>query len=324
MNNWLEDIQECLIDGKVILKVSFGIITNYSFIKHIAHTSLENNQTFTFDGNYETKLENSLNGLFINSNLEILEIELDEHPTQQGYYKVDIVCNYTLPENFKEQNGYNDNSKLSHIAEDVKEFFILISTLNNKVSVLVPASLNLRIKSENEWKRVVQIGGGQPHMFPCNPESFSNIIKNLPSFYDKVKSTLETKKTKKLISIYSSALRFQNNHFYSDAFLNFYKVIELIYKDTSFSSKYIELLKKPSLYGNAMRQSSQKVQMLFIWEYLNKLSEDNDDKLLKDLLELADIRNKLAHESGELLEVSKVAIAHAISNFMLQHFILNT
>jgi hypothetical protein len=221
-------------------------------------------------------------------------------------------------------NGYNDNSKLSHIAEDVKEFFILISTLNNKVSVLVPASLNLRIKSENEWKRVVQIGGGQPHMFPCNPESFSNIIKNLPSFYDKVKSTLETKKTKKLISIYSSALRFQNNHFYSDAFLNFYKVIELIYKDTSFSSKYIELLKKPSLYGNAMRQSSQKVQMLFIWEYLNKLSEDNDDKLLKDLLELADIRNKLAHESGELLEVSKVAIAHAISNFMLQHFILNT
>ena len=103
-----------------------------------------------------------------------------------------------------------------------------------------------------------------------------------------------------------------------------YKVIELIYKDTSFSSKYIELLKKPSLYGNAMRQSSQKVQMLFIWEYLNKLYEDNDDKLLKDLLELADIRNKLAHESGELLEVSKVAIAHAISNFMLQHFILNT
>lgn len=323
MNKFLENIEDCQIDGKVVLKASFGLISNFSFVEHIAHEAMKEQKSFTFDGNYETRFESSVEGLFIESGLKVLKCSLDEHPVERGYYEVDIICEYTIPKNFHKREAYNDNMRLSPLADTIFNFFKLMSTLNNRVSILEPSSLNLRIKSGDDWLRVTQKGGGYPNIYPCNPELFQEVIQSLPAYYDKVKSRIDNKKIQKIISIYYSGLRFQNNHFAVDAFINFYKIIELIYKDkVLFSKKYIELLNKPESYDNAMRQCSQKVQMLFIWEYLNKLDEKNEASLLDGLLDLAETRNNLAHDSGEDLDASKLNLVHTVANFMLHHFVL--
>ena len=270
------------------------------------------------------RFENSVEGLFIESGLKVLKCSLDEHPVERGYYEVDVICEYTIPKNFHKRKAYNDNMRLSPLADTIFNFFKLMSTLNNRVSILEPSSLKLRIKSGDDWLRVTQKGGGHHNVYPCNPEHFQEIIQSLPAYYEKVKNIVENKKTQKIISIYYSGLRFQNNHFTADAFINFYKVIELIYKDkVIFSKKYIELLNKPASYDKAMRQCSQKIQMLFIWEYLNKLDEKNEESLLDDLLGLAKTRNNLAHDSGEDLDASKLKLVQKTANFMLHHFVLD-
>lgn len=55
MNKFLENIEECQADGKVVLKASFGLISNYSFVEHIAHEVMREEKSFSYDGNYETR-----------------------------------------------------------------------------------------------------------------------------------------------------------------------------------------------------------------------------------------------------------------------------
>ncbi|MGL1203169.1 hypothetical protein ACSTK0_19475 [Vibrio parahaemolyticus] len=323
MNDWLERIEECMVEGKVTLKVSFDLIANFSFVAYKAHQVLKEKKMFTYDGNYETRFKANIEGLFIEPNLQIMSCNLDEHPVENGYYEVDIICEYTVPDDFHKQDACNDNSRLSPLADRVFDFFKLTSTLHSRVSILVPATLNLRIKCGSSWKRVTQKGGGQPNVYPCNPEEFKGIIDSLPAYFDKINGKIGDKKTLKILSIYHSGLRFKNNHFHADAFINFYKIIELIFKDKSmFSKKYVEVLNKPTAYEKAMKQSSQKIQMLFIWEYLNKLDESNDEELLSKLLDLAETRNDLAHSSGDNFDTTKLDTVHVIANFMLHHFVL--
>ncbi|WP_421234003.1 hypothetical protein [Aeromonas jandaei] len=324
MNKFLDKIEDCQVDGKVLLKASFGLISNFSLVEHIAHKAMAEKGAFEFDGNYETKFKSSVTGLSIEPDLKVLSCSLNEHPVERGYYDVDIICEYTIPQDFHNREAYNDNMRLSPLADSIFNFFKLMSTLNNRVSILEPSSLNLRIKSGNDWLRVIQKGGGYPNIYPCDPAHFQKVIQSLPAYYDKVKDIINEKKTQKIINIYYSGLRFQNNHFAADAFINFYKVIELIYKDKAlFSKKYIKLLNKPESYDQAMRQCSQKVQMLFIWEYLNKFDEKNHPpSLLKKLLELAETRNDLAHDSGDNLDRSKLILVQIVANFMLHHFVL--
>lgn len=41
MNDWLERIEECMVEGKVTLKVSFDLIANFSFVAYKAHQVLK-------------------------------------------------------------------------------------------------------------------------------------------------------------------------------------------------------------------------------------------------------------------------------------------
>lgn len=322
MAKWIENITECIIDKKILLKTSFHAFMNFSFIGHLSQEKLSRGDTFVFDGKYQTRFEFDIDEVLIDNCIDINRIVLNEDPNGGGIFLVEVHHTYRIPENFEIKAGYRGNASISHVADMVFERFKLLSTLYSTLTVLVPATLNLHIWGKTGWERVAQVGGGAPLIHPCNPDKFKIAIKDIASISNKAEKATANNKHKKVIDLYYSGLRFQSNRFYADAFLNFYKIIEMIFKSSEFSKKYSETLKKPSSYAGTLRHSSQKVQMLFIWEYLKEMDDNIDEKILASLLEMSDLRNNLAHGSTVDISLDKTYLAQMTARTMIDVFIL--
>ncbi len=322
MSDWLENVEECTVDGAILLKISFEISSNFSFIEDIALKSLREKKIFEFDGNYDTKITSEFNNLVLDKDLEILNINLDEHPKHPGFFEVDIICKHILPKEFKDKKEYNDSARLSPIAKRIFDYFRIFSTLLDRTLTLIPSTLNLRIKSGEIWKRVAQIGDSTATPLPCEPATYEKFMETIPDLYKKIKTSPDPSKAQKILDIYGAGLRFKHGKFNDDAFFNFYKVIEMTFKNKKmFSSKHVNLFNKPSAYADAMCQTSQKCQMLFIWEYLRKINEKTSEELLEKMIAISELRNHLAHGGGEATP-QELKLAHILARFMLHNFAL--
>lgn len=322
MNQWLENINECIQDNHVSLKVSFEVFLDFSFIRNKAFIELNKGNSFALDGNYETRYTVEAKDLFIDNDIKINSLEFEEEKQQEGFYCINIYATYQIPKDFKVELGSRGNASISHIAQKIFDRFQIMLAMCNKLAILIPSTLNMYIDQKGTWKKVTQIGGGHPQISPFPPDETQELIKEISKVSKKIDDALKIKKNKKIIDLYYSGLRFKSNNFIEDAFLNFYKIIEVTFKSKEFATKYTKALEKPSNYIDIISQCSQKVQMLFIWEYLKKSSSNYDEKFLTNLLEVAEIRNKLAHAGHKEISPENMLLVQNLALLFVRHIVL--
>lgn len=186
-------------------------------------------------------------------------------------------------------------------------------------SKLVMATPNLYLISDSKEYRITQLGGGieTAGHNPLHPFLIkkNDIIKNYK---------LHSKLDNKIKTVYRKGIHYKFMGFYDESFLCFYKVIEIIFKDESFSKK---ISKKIFNFENknitsTMKGANQKSMILFIYLYFygdnTDTSDDDRKNILQKMISASELRNNIAHSSDKSEESKKlIPIVIALAKIMI-------
>jgi hypothetical protein len=340
MNNWADNAFECVEDGKFTFKVSFSIFANFSFLKPFVLKNVSKYGSFSYDGNYRTENTFNTNGLVVNGNIEIIYIIFKESKTGGGFYDIEIIIKYPKPENISPIGELPAFHFLPSIEKIVFEKFKLMATINSRVVILSPSTLSIFVKEKEEWKKVRQCGGIYPPVYPCDADEFRNSINNNIKVLMGIEPFLEDDKNKRVINIYNIGLRLQNNYLHDDAFMCYYRIIEIISKFQSFYTENKSLFSCKRLFKRINKRKnnvkieckkrnendfchiSQRERMRIICLYLEKKYGLKKFVTYKSLLIMVKIRNNLSHGNEFTINEKCVNFCQSIAKMMIDDFII--
>jgi hypothetical protein len=275
----------------------------------------------------QLKLDYELRDLGIKiKELEISDISNNSYETTDRYlisttFSLINLNNKNLNEIFKKFNSIKESVEEEIIfkiffsgffgakAEELMNEIISFIEYSGFYARQVPSTLNLYLTDEKGKNfRITQRGGGEQSSSqnPIHPLLIKrkSIISNYENYL------LTPKNIKKH---YKKGVHYQFLGFYDESFLCFYKIIESIFKDDSFSKLLSEVIFKTNSkeLSGAIKSSNQKTMMLYIYQYfieVNKEPIDDEKKaeILKKMISASDIRNNIAHSSDQSEESKKV------------------
>lgn len=179
----------------------------------------------------------------------------------------------------------------------------------------------IHVKCGEAWKKLVQIGRSTPPNIPCSEDNFKEFSGKLPEIVNNIGRCFQDKKLMKLMDILNTALRLEQNQLIRDAYLNYYNIIETIFRDKKFREELVNRIGKPVEYISVLGNCNQKLQMLFIYEFFSAEHKEGLDKLkVKDFIDIADTRNNLSHKSDAKIEPKHLVLAKRIMFKLLNHF----
>lgn len=322
MERWFESLGHCMKDGVVELKTNLEIFTNFSFIRAKAFQALnEGAANFAYDESVETRFKFDLSDARIGSGIKLHSVELDEDIRSEAFYTVEILFSYEVSEELLKSEHATAIVKLVKLNHQLVDFLKVSLTLAGKEFTVVPSTLNLRIRTPHGWFRVSQHSGEQPKIEPLSVEVFDGFLKSLQDATAVFARYSLEKKIQSLVELMSSGLRLETRNFESDALLNFYKVIEVVVKDSAFIKHSVEVLERPLAYGKSIVNSGQRAQIAYVWEYLKRIEPQTGDDLLELLLAIADARNNIAHVGTAELKPNMVPVCKAVAGLLLRKFL---
>ncbi|AYL60976.1 MULTISPECIES: hypothetical protein [Citrobacter] len=302
------DLEKILSSGDVSYDfvAELCISSNFSFISHealkrIKEENLTNIAVCDIKNNY-IKLE--FERLKLNKGLYLHDFYLEERDYEDNEYDSVIYFKYSMTpmpvEDEKPYLKFIDAAKNGF--DQIISNLNLIATILQSFLVIKPASENIYICFDGDVKRLVGFSGSRVYRHPCDR---SKILDNKSEVEKLIKAVSKinndsNKKCKNLFNIYNIALKFEANHFYDDAFLNYYKIIEILFKEDIYLSHFAEVIGKSNKYAKHLKSITQKAIMLFMWDYHTCRFNSNKNITgpapeLDDFIELATIRNELAH-----------------------------
>lgn len=314
INDWVESEKECVVDGCLFAKAKFTIYTNFSVFRHNLHVLLseKNSSVAHNEVPSEPMVFDSLN-LDISENYTITKITLIESRHEDGYYDVEVIFRAS-EQNIADKHEFS--SFLSDGSELIRDFFKNTATYLG-FSLLSQGYLWTHVLCGDKWKLASQMGICAPYVFPVSKEQLSQSTASLEEIVSSVKLCMSRKKMTQLLDILNCAHRLLRNNLRMESFLNFYKVIEMVFADDRFRKKVFSTLGKPSEYIDVSSRCSQKFQMLFLWEYYSHNASENLQFTVADFLDLAEIRNKLAHSGNVDISPESMSFVCRLSQLLM-------
>lgn len=340
MNNWPDNAFKCVEDGKFTFKVCFSIFANFSFLKFFVQKNRRKDGSFVYDGKYRTEHTFNTNGLKVDGNIEIISVTFKESKTRVGFYDIEIIIKYPIPENINPVGELPAFHFLPSVERIVFEKFKLMATISSRVVMMSPSTLSIFVKERDKWKKVRQCGGEYPPVYPCNADDFGSTINNNIKVFMEIETFLEESKNKRVINIYNIGLRLQNNKLYDDAFMCYYRIIESVSRFQSFYTENKSLFSCKRLFKRIKKQKrdvkieckeknsnnfhhiSQRERMRIICLYLEKKYGSKKFETYKSLLIMVKIRNNLSHGNECTVNEECVHYCQIIAKIMIDDFII--
>ena len=296
-NEWVEDFNECISGEKIYIKMCFTIHTNFSFAEQKIQEELRKKGSASIADIHVQPVKIKLNNITIKRKegyLELDELILDENKFQTGLYNVELFIKRYINCQLSKTQFFNI------ISEDTRflsECFKYVITFLGFSIIILPNSLYAYAECSGKWKKVVQIGRVSLSNILCKENNINDLIQELPDVINNILKCFENRKLQNIMELLNIGLRFEKNQLWREAFLNYYTIIETIFKETKFREEIINFLEKPYEFVSILCAVNQKIMMLFLWEYLVKSQKDTFSKIgMNNFIELANIRNSLSHE----------------------------
>jgi hypothetical protein len=317
-NEWIENIEECINDGEVLIKASFDIYTSFSFIQPIIEQMLQKQKNIATNDIKHEKYEFDIKDVCINKQLYVQKLFLHENKHEAGYFEVGLVYRVKINQaSFKDEYS----TILSKTSRLLLEYFKYTLSYIGYSIIIIPNSLWVYINYKDDWKKVVQIGKIGIQNIGCNKDSINDLINHLPLMITNLEKCVKVKKFKTILISLNTALRLEHNQLYRDSFLNFYNIIETIFRDKKFRALLTKALNKTNEESVELSKCNQKEQMCVLWEFLNLLYQKNLSKYkIEDFIDLADKRNKSTHSSDIEITTNQIFLVKFITHKLVLQY----
>lgn len=338
---WIDFIEQK--SEVVLFALDFEIDAGFSFCTAISNRMMQK-------GKRIIPLDETINlskiDLILNYPLSEIEIEVKNvkivYVSNESYKNTDryiVSVTFSLLElNYEYLNKMlnEDGLEKPSSSEDIRMMVLFSKFFGEKASRLmdeiishielsgfyvrqVPASFNLYINYDKiEFFRVTQKGdgGNSSGENPIHPLLVRS--KSIISSYEN--NLLIPNNIKKH---YKKGIHYRFLGFYDESFLCFYKIVELIFKESGFSKKLTKMIFNSDLELaiGAIKSSNQKTMMLFIYQFImldDKYICSEKNELMRNMILMSDLRNKIAHSSDQSEESRRMLPSLiSLSNFMI-------
>ncbi len=317
MNDWIESEKQCVSNGVITAKTKFTIYTNFSVFEHSVQQLLSEGESVSIAQASCPPIHLTPDNLKIGKLYEITEIILSENKFEPGLFEIEVI--FSIPE----QNAASKevlSSTLSSGSKLIRDYFRSTATFLG-FSFISSGSLWTYALVAEEWKQVSQMGTSRSLPVSMSECAIQQVLPELNSTIQKVETCLGNKKLASILDILNGAFRMLRNQLFRDAFINFYKVVEIVFKDKDFRKHLFETTGKPKEYINVTSSCNQKFQMLFLWEYISELKLNKFKKYKpKSFLDLAEIRNELAHKGDVAIPSESTRLVNELALFLLNKY----
>jgi hypothetical protein len=317
-NDWIENIEECITGEEVLLKASFDIYTSFSCLQPIIEQMVKQKKIVAKGDIKIEKYEFDIKDVCIDKRLHVQKLFLHENKHEAGYFEVELVYRVKINKaSFKD--NYSDI--LRETSELLLEYFKHTLSYIGYSIIIIPNSLWVYINFKDDWKKVVQMGKmGIPNI-GCSRDSINELIKNLPEVITNLEKSIKVKKFEKIMISLNTALRLEHNQLYRDAFLNFYNIIETIFRDKKFKAFLSKTLNKTNEESEELSKCNQKELMCALWEFINIINQKNFSKYkIIDFTDLAKKRNKYTHNSDFEITQDQMSLVRFITFYLVHHY----
>lgn len=317
-DEWNNDITQCVDNGFTKNKVEFKIYTNFSNVQHLINKKLETQGSISVQEIQNNVMSFELSDICIKGAYHLNGLCLHENKYQEGIWDVELTFKMKVDVNALHEKFSHD---LGEAARILSEYLVNLISFSGFSVKLIPSSIWGFVSCHNEWQKVVQIGESSLPPVSCDQNSISAFIEKLPDITKSLNEYTENKKFSKLLDILKTGLRLEWSQLWRDAYLNYYSIIETIFRDNLFRSKLILTLKKPTVYKNALGNCNQRFQMLFLWEFFCiTYPEDMKHLKIEDFDLLADKRNDLTHDGTTEIQIRHIILVKFVMFHLLNEF----
>lgn len=317
-DEWNNDITQCTSNGFTKNKVKFKIYTNFSNVQYLINKKLETQGSISVQEIQNDVMSFELSNVCIQESYYLDRVCLYENKYQEGIWDVELTFRMKVDVNAPHEKFSHDLGEAARILSDY--LINLVSFLGFCIR-LIPSSIWAFVNYHGEWQKVVQIGESSPPIVSCDQNSISSFIEKLPDIVKSMNKYTGHKKFSKLLGILKTGLRLEWSQLWRDAYLNYYNVIETIFRDKLFRDKLILTLGKHDVYKSALGNCNQRFQMLFLWEFFCIICpEDIKHLKVEDFDLLADKRNNLTHDGTTEIQIRHIRLVKFVMFHLLNEF----